>query len=99
MVAREDDEQQPNIEALKRNPKVSWQGLEETIQHWCASTISRRHIKESRKCDGLKVLSEAEILENSKSVWNQLPNHQIASAYIQAHRIANKVIKAGGDNQ
>jgi hypothetical protein len=52
--------------------------------------ISRRHIKESRKCDGLKVLSEAEILENAKSVWNKLINHQISSAYIQAHRIANK---------
>jgi hypothetical protein len=47
MVAREHDEQQPNIknriiEALKANPKVSWQALEETIQHWCsASTIWR----------------------------------------------------------
>jgi hypothetical protein len=60
--------------------------------------MSRRHIKESRKCDGLKVLSEAEIWENAKMVWNELPNHQVASAYIQAHRIGNKVIKAGGDN-
>jgi hypothetical protein len=47
MVAREYDEQQLNIkqriiEALKANPKVSWQALEETIQHWCsASTIWR----------------------------------------------------------
>jgi hypothetical protein len=60
--------------------------------------MSRRHIAESRKCDGLKVLSEAEIWENAENVWNNLPNHQVASVYIQAHRIANKVIKAAGDN-
>jgi hypothetical protein len=60
--------------------------------------MSRRHIAESRKCDGIKVLSEAEIWENAKTVWDALINHQILSAYIQAHRIANKVIKAAGDN-
>jgi hypothetical protein len=46
----------------------------------------------------LKVLSEAEICENARIVWNDLPNHQVASAYIQAHRITIKVSKAAGDN-
>ena len=49
-------------------------------------------------CASRKVLSEAEIWENAKIVWNNLPNHQVASGYIQAHRIVDKVIKAAGDN-
>ncbi len=30
-------------------------------------------------------------------VWVELPNAKIASGFIQAHRIASQVIKAGGD--
>jgi hypothetical protein len=57
MVAREHDEQQLNIkqriiEALKANPKIYWQALEETIQHWCSASTIRRWVTSSLTPNG-----------------------------------------------
>jgi hypothetical protein len=60
--------------------------------------MSRRHTEASRETGGFKVLSVDEILDNTEKVWRDLPNCNIASAYIQAHRIASKVIREKGNN-
>ena len=60
--------------------------------------MSKRHNALSRSHEGLKVLGEDEIWAAAEEVWMRLENWKIASAYIQAHRIAAKVIKAKGDN-
>ena len=60
--------------------------------------MSCRHTEKCRDSQGSKVLQEDEIWENAVNVWNELPNWKIASAYIQAYRIAGKVIKAKGNN-
>ena len=39
------------------------------------------------------------IWTNAESVWKELPNCNIASGYIQAYRIAKKVIEEKGDNK
>ena len=62
-------------------------------------SMSRRHIQKCREVGGLKVLSQDEIWDNALAVWNALPNSKIGSAYVQAFRIADKVIKAKGDNK
>jgi hypothetical protein len=68
--------------------------------------MSRRHTEACRDTGGSKVLSIDAIWENTEKVWKNLPNCNTASAYIQAHRIASKVIReksnhsfcgAGGD--
>lgn len=60
--------------------------------------MSRRHIQKSREVGGLKVLSEDNIWDCAKQVWDELPNSKIASGFVQAHRIAAEVIKSGGNN-
>jgi hypothetical protein len=60
--------------------------------------MSRRHTEACRETGGSEVLSVDEILENTEKVWKNLPNCNIASAYIQAHRIASKVIREKGNN-
>jgi hypothetical protein len=37
------------------------------------------------------VLPEDEPWQNAQDVWNELPNSKVASAYIQAYRIAGNV--------
>jgi hypothetical protein len=61
--------------------------------------MSWRHISKGRERGGLRVLSEDDIWETALGVWTELPNAKIASGFIQAHRIAAQVIKAGGDNK
>jgi hypothetical protein len=61
--------------------------------------MSTRHTDKSRESGGSKVLSEAEIWKNAESVWKELPNCMVASGYVQAYRIAEKVIKEKGDNR
>ena len=60
--------------------------------------MSKQHTLLSRDREGLKVLSEDQIWSGAEEVWIKLENWKIASAYIQAHRIAAKVIKAKGSN-
>ena len=60
--------------------------------------MSRRHTEKCRNVGGLKVLSEDEIWDNAMKVWNELPSCRIGSSYVQAFRIAQKVIKAKGNN-
>jgi hypothetical protein len=61
--------------------------------------MSKRHTIKSRECGGRRVLPEDEIWQNAQDVWNKLPNSNVASAYVQAYRIADKVIQAKGDNK
>jgi hypothetical protein len=51
----------------------------------------KRHAQKSRECDGRRVLPEDEIWQNAQDVWTELPNSKLASAYVQAYRIADKV--------
>jgi hypothetical protein len=60
--------------------------------------MSRRHTEACRETGGSKVLSVDEIWENAEKIWRDLRNCNIASAYIQAHRIASKVIREKGNN-
>jgi hypothetical protein len=60
--------------------------------------MSKRHIKAARARGGLRVLKEDDIWDVAQQVWNDLPCCKIASAYVQAYRIAGKVIKAKGSN-
>jgi hypothetical protein len=39
------------------------------------------------------VLPEDEIWQNAEDVWKELPNSKVASAYVQAYRIATKLSK------
>jgi hypothetical protein len=53
-----------------------------------------------RRSPGTLVLPEDEIWQNAQDVWNELPNSKVASAYyVQAYRIADKVIQAKGDRK
>jgi hypothetical protein len=49
----------------------------------------------------MRSITPAEFLgsENAEDVWKELPNSKVASAYVQAYRIADKVIQAKGDNE
>ena len=60
--------------------------------------MSRRHTQMARDRGGLHVLKEDEIWEATELVWKELPNSKIASGFVQAHRIAKKVVAAKGDN-
>ena len=60
--------------------------------------MSKRHTSLARGRGGLSVLKEDDIWFAANEVWNELPSAKVASAYIQAYRIAQKVIAAGGDN-
>jgi hypothetical protein len=60
--------------------------------------MSRRHCSLARKRKGLRVLKENEIWDAAVEVWDGLESAKIASAYIQAHRIAKRVIEANGGN-
>ena len=60
--------------------------------------MSRRHATTARKQKGKHVLSENEIREIALEVWEKLQYSEIASAYVQAHRNAGKVVEAEGGN-
>ena len=60
--------------------------------------MSKRHTSLCRDQEGLKVLEEDEIWDAAEEVWRTLPECKIASAYVQAYRIAAKVIKEKGSN-
>jgi hypothetical protein len=61
--------------------------------------MSKRHIKKSREGGGRRVLPQDEIWHNAQHVSNELPYSKVASAYVDAYRIADKVIQAKGYNK
>ena len=60
--------------------------------------MSKRHAELARSSGGLHVLTENEVWEAAEKVWKKLPSSKIASGFVQARRIADKVIKAKGAN-
>ena len=60
--------------------------------------MSRRHIALSHECGGLFILLEDDIWTGSAEVWGKLLYSQIALGYVQAYRIANDNVRAGGEN-
>jgi hypothetical protein len=60
--------------------------------------MSRRHIEACRENSDYQVLPNDAIWKNADKVWDNLPNAKIASGYIHAYRMAEKVIKANGGN-
>jgi hypothetical protein len=60
--------------------------------------MSKWHTALSRERAGLRVLKEGEIWDAAEMVWRDLPTSKIASAYIQANRIAGAIIKSKGSN-
>ena len=61
-------------------------------------SMSKQHTMLCRDKEGLKVLTEDQTWDAAEEVWMVLENWKIASAYIQAYRIAKKVIAAKGNN-
>jgi hypothetical protein len=59
----------------------------------------RRHCNLARDCGSLHVLKEDKIGAAANDFWHQLPSCKIASGFVQAHRIAQKVINASGGNE
>lgn len=74
--------------------------MEAHVLDWSAfPCLSRRHIQKCRQAGGLKVLPQNDIWNNARELWNkELPNCKIASGYIRAYRVADKVIRAKGSN-
>ena len=64
-----------------------------------STTNSTRHIELSRKNGDAQVLPNDQIWSNAETVWANLPNEKIASGYVHAYRVAEKVIKAKGSNK
>ena len=60
--------------------------------------MSKRHTQLSRDNHGMHVLTEEQIWNAAKRVYKDLPSSKIASGFIQAYRLAAKIIKHGGDN-
>ena len=60
--------------------------------------MSKQHAMLCRDREGLKVLTEDQTWDAAEEVWMGLENWKIASACIQAHRIAKKAIVAKGNN-
>ena len=60
--------------------------------------MSRRHTQLARDHYGMHVLKEDEIFDVAQQVYDNLPSSKIASGFIQAHRLAKRVIEHGGDN-
>jgi hypothetical protein len=61
--------------------------------------MSRRHCNLARDRGRLNVLKEDEIWAAANDVWHELPSCKIASGFVQAHRIAQKVIHASGGDE
>jgi hypothetical protein len=55
--------------------------------------MSRRHTALARARGGLCVLKEDEIWAAAEQVWHDCPSSKIALGYIQAFRLAKKVVK------
>ena len=60
--------------------------------------ISRRHTQLAREHNGLRMLTEDQIWDTAKSVCDRLPSSKVASGFIQAHWIAQRVIEFQGSN-
>ena len=60
--------------------------------------MSRRHTQLARDNYGTHVLKEDEIFYVAQQVYDNLPSSKIASGFIQAHRLARRIIEHGGDN-
>ena len=58
--------------------------------------MSRRHTQLAREQNRLRMLTEDQIWNTAKSVWDRLPSSKVASGFIQAHRIAQRVIEFHG---
>jgi hypothetical protein len=61
--------------------------------------MSKQHYSLAREHGGIHVLKENEIWTAANDVWHQLPSCKIASGFVQAHRIKQKVINADGGNE
>ena len=60
--------------------------------------MSRRHTKLAREHKRLKMLTGNGTWDTANCVWDSLPSSKVASGFIQARRIAQKVIKCNGSN-
>jgi hypothetical protein len=61
--------------------------------------MSRWHCRLERDRGSLHVLKEDKIWAAAKNVWHEPPSCKIASGFVQAHRIAQKVVNASGGNE
>ena len=60
--------------------------------------MSRRHTQLAREQNRQRMLTEDQIWDTAKSLWDCLPSSKTASGFIQAHRIAQRVIEFHGSN-
>jgi hypothetical protein len=61
--------------------------------------MSRRHCNLARDRGSFNVWKEDQIWAAANDVWHVLPRCKIASGFVQAHQIAQKVIDASGENE
>ena len=90
------------IEELKYGGRYNitrgWHRLRHYPPNQSKLMMSRCHSNLSRREGGMKMLTENEIWRAAMQVWEEIPCAKIASAYVQANRIARRVIKMGGSN-
>ena len=60
--------------------------------------MSKRHTQLSRDHHGTHVLKEDQIWKAAEEVFKELPSCKIASGFIQAYRLAERIIQHRGDN-
>ena len=60
--------------------------------------MSRRHSHMVRSLHGTRVVSENEIWASAVRVWDAFPSAKIANAFVQAKRIADKIVASKGGN-
>lgn len=61
-------------------------------------SMSRAHATALRKKGGVKVMKEDEIWQSAEHVWNHMSSCNIARAFVLSHTVAQKIVKAKGDN-
>ena len=61
--------------------------------------LSRRHCEKARSNNGMRMLQSNEIWDTAQKVWDDLPSAKIASGFVQAYQICQKVIQQKGSNK
>jgi len=101
---RQDKEYKRIVEEYCENEGWKWipQGPQMPHVNVCDLSVfpnmSKRHTQLSRDHHGMHVLKEDQIWRAAEQVFRRLPSNKIASGFIQAYRLAKKIINHNGDN-
>lgn len=85
----------------ERGRKRILQGLQIPHVNVCDLSVfpnmSKRHMQLSRDHQGMHLLTEDQIWHTVELVFKELPSSKIASGFIQAYRLAARIIKYRGE--